>query len=184
MSDRRELPVVARYRGMLVVLWALAAALGPLASAYAATPVTLQVGSFQGLPGLHHSALSRFIAVHMTEAGLGDWRFEPAPGGGGAANRVEWSFMMNPYAGGAVRSFVHSLSHDEGFAAGRRVTIEAKLYLGGEYQTLVEEQATLRGGPDDPDLASAVVSVTRNLLGPSGAYRAIDMGLAPVDRDH
>jgi hypothetical protein len=74
-----------------------------------------------------------------------------------------------------VRSFVQQLSHEEGFGA-HPVTIEARLYLGGEYQTLVEDQAIVRGGPDDPDLASAVVSITRTLLGPSGAYRAIDMG--------
>ena len=82
-----------------------------------------------------------------------------------------------------MRSFVHSLSYEDWFGA-RPVTIEARLYLNGEYQTLVEEQATVRGGPDDPALAAAVVSVTRNLLGPRGAYRAIDTGLAPVDRDH
>jgi hypothetical protein len=91
---------------------------------------------------------------------------------------------LNPYAGGEVRSFVHSLSHEDWFGANHPVTIEAKLYLGGEYQTLVEGQATVRGGPNDPGLASAVVSATQSLLGPSGAYRAIGMGLAPVDRDH
>jgi hypothetical protein len=169
---------------MLVVAWALATTLGPLASPAATTPVTLQVGTSQGLPGLHHSALARFIAVHMADAGLAGWLFEPAPGNAVSADRVEWSIKLNPYAGGEVRSFVRSLSHEDWFGAGRPVTIEARLYLGGEYQTLVEEQATVRGGPDDPALASAVVSATRNLLGPSGAYRAIDMGLAPVDRDH
>ena len=133
---------------------------------------------------MHHSALSRFIAAHMAEAGLAGWRFAPAADNGAAADRVEWSIKLNPYAGGEVRTFVHSLSHDDWFGASRPATVEAKLYLNGEYQTLVEEQATVRGGRDDPDLASAVVSATRNLLGPSGAYRAIDMGLAPVDRDH
>jgi len=179
MNDGRERPVMARYRGVLFA-WTLAAALGPFASASAATPVTLQVGSSQGLPGLHHSALSRFIAAHMTEAGLVDWRFEPARGSGVAADRVEWSIKLNPYAGGGVRSFAHSLGQEEGFGAGRPATIEARLYLGGEYQTLVEEQATVRGGADDPDLASAVLSATRNLLGPSGAYRAIDTGKHPA----
>ena len=79
---------------------------------------------------------------------------------------------MNPYTGGEVRSFVHSLSHDQWFGA-RPITIEARLYRNGEYQKLVEEQANVRSGPDDPGLAAAVVSVTRNLLGPQGAYRAI-----------
>ena len=60
----------------------------------------------------------------------------------------------------------------------RPITIEARLYLNGQYQTLVEEQAIVQGGPDDPDLAAAVTRATQNLLGPSGAYRAIDNGHA------
>jgi hypothetical protein len=165
---------MARYRGMLAVWWALAAALGPFASTFAATPLMLQVEVSHGLPPLHHSALSRVIAVHMAEAGLADWRFEPARGSGVPADRVEWSIKFNPYAGGAVRGFMHTLSHEQ--VGARPVTIEARLYLNGVYKTLVEQQATIRGGDDDPDLASAVISVTRNLLGPTGAYRAINMG--------
>ena len=183
MSNRGQPPIGARYRGVLIALWGIAAALGAPASAYAAAPVTLQVEAAHGLLGLHHSALSRFIAAHMAEAGLADWRFETAQGNGIALDRVEWSFKLNPYAGGDVRSFVHRLSHEEWFGESRPVTIEARLYLGGEYQTLVEEQATVRGGPDDPDLAAAVVSITRSLLGPSGAYRAIDMGQYPAYRE-
>jgi len=50
-----------------------------------------------------------------------------------------------------------------------------RLYLNDEFQTLVERQATIQGGPNDTELAAAVVSATASLLGPSGAYRAIDM---------
>jgi hypothetical protein len=141
---------MARYRTS-AVCWALAAALGPFASTFAATPVTLQVEVSHGLPPLHHSALSRFIAVHMAEAALADWRFEPAQGSGVPADRVEWSIKFKPYVGGTVRSFMHTLSHETSFGAGRPVTIEARLYLNGVYQTLVEQQGTLRGGNDDPD---------------------------------
>jgi hypothetical protein len=141
---------------------------------FAGTPMTLQVEVSQGFPGLNRSALSRFIAVHMAEAGLADWRFKPAPRNRVAADRVEWIIKLNPYAGGEVRNFTPSPSHEDWF--GRSVTIEAKLYLGGEYQTLVEEQGTIRGGPDHLVLASTVVSVTRSLLGPAGAYRAIGIG--------
>jgi hypothetical protein len=82
---------------------------------------------------------------------------------------------LNPYAGGEVRSFAHSLRHEESF--GRRpMTIKARLYVNGQYQTLVETQALARGELDDPDLAAAVASATWHLLGPRGAYRAIDMG--------
>jgi hypothetical protein len=118
----------------------------------------------------------------MADAGLAGWRFEPAASDDVAADRVEWSFKLNPYAGGEVRSFVRSRIHERNFGARRPITIEARLYLNGQYQTLVEEQAIVQGGPDDPDLAAAVTSSTQNLLGPTGAYRAIDTGQHPVSR--
>ena len=160
---------------MLTVWLALAAALGPFTSTFAATPVMLEVEVADGLPPQQHSALSRFIAVHMAEARLADWRFEPAGGSSVLADRVEWTIKFNPYAGGEVRSFTHTLSHERVFGA-RPVTIDARLYLNGVYQTHVEQQATFRGGNDDPDLASAVISVTWHLIGPTGAYRVINMG--------
>jgi hypothetical protein len=39
----------------------------------------------------------------------------------------------------------------------RPITIEARLYLNGQYQTLVENQAVVQGGPDDPDLGAPVI---------------------------
>lgn len=50
----------------------------------------------------------------------------------------------------------------------RPITIEARLHLNGEYQTLAKEKAIIEGGPDDPDLVAAVASLTQNLLSPSG----------------
>ena len=73
-----------------------------------------------------------------------------------------------------MRNFAHSLADEWRFGVHRPITIEARLYLNGEYQTLVEKQAVIQGGADDPDLAAAVESITQNLLGPTGAYRAID----------
>jgi hypothetical protein len=178
-SNPKKSPNAAPHQSVLVAGWVLFAAFGSLASASAAAQVMLQVVATHGLPGLHHSALSRFIAAQMTQVGLADWRFEPAAGNPAAADRVEWSFKLNPYAGGEVRRFARSLNPEE-FGARRPVTIEARLYLKGKYQTLVEEQAVIRGGPDDPDLAVAVATATRNLLGPRGAYRAIDMGPPPA----
>jgi hypothetical protein len=169
-------PASAWRRLVLVTLWALAPTFGQLSSAAAAAQVTLQVGASQGLPGLHHSALSRFIAAHMAEVRLADWRFEPAAGNAVAADRVEWTFRLNPYAGGEVRSFARTSTDEWRFGVHRPVMIEARLYLHGEYQTLVEKQAIIQGGADDPDLGAAVENVTQTLLGPTGAYRAIDMG--------
>ena len=56
------------------------------------------------------------------------------------------------------------------------ITIEARLFLNGEYQTLVKGKSIIEGGPDDPDLAAAVASLTQNLLRPSGAYGALNKG--------
>jgi hypothetical protein len=171
-----------------IVLAALLAGLtptatfAPFASAGAGASLTLKVEASHGLRGLHHSALTRFLATHMADAGLANWRFEPAEGDGPAPDRVEWSFKLNPYAGGEVRRFAHSLIDELSFHAHRPVTIEARLYLNGEYQTLVEKQAIIDGGPNDPHLAEAVVSVTQNLLGPTGAYRAKDTGHRPTSQ--
>jgi hypothetical protein len=109
----------------------------------------------------------------MAEAGIANWRFQPAGGEASVRDRVEWTFRLNPYAGGEVRNFARTQASEAGFAARRPVTIEARLYLNGDYQTLVEKQAAIRAGPDDSYLASAVTSVTEDLLGPSGAYQAI-----------
>ena len=177
MNDERKSSVTSVAlvwrRVALAALWLLFPTFGQLASAATAAQVTLQVGASQGLPGLHHSALSRFIAAHMAEAGLANWRFEPAAGDAIAADRVEWTFRLNPYAGGEVRNFARTLTDERRFGVHRPVTIEARLYLNGEYQTLVEKQAIIQGGPDDPDLAAAVENVTQGLLGTSGAYQAI-----------
>jgi hypothetical protein len=39
-----------------------------------------------------------------------------------------------------------------GYDSAEKVTIEARLYLSRQYQTLVQKQAVIQGGPDDPDL--------------------------------
>ena len=181
MSDDRKSsvpsPALVWCRVALALLWALVSLWG---SADAAAQATLQVTAFHGLLGLHHSALSRFIAAHMADAGLADWRFEPATDSGPAANRVEWSFKLNPYAGGGARSFGPPSMNEWRAGVHRPVTIEARLYLNDEYQTLVEAQALIQGGPDDPDLAVAVATATKDLLGPKGAFHAIASGRLPT----
>ena len=81
-----------------------------------------------------------------------------------------------------MRSFAHTLVYQSRFGLHRTITIEARLYLNGEYQTLVERQAIVQGGPDDAELATAIAGATQNLLGPRGAYRATDTGPSPVSR--
>jgi hypothetical protein len=170
---------VSLRRAALIAQLVLAATLVPFAPAIAAAPLTLQVEAVDTLPGFHRSTLPRYLALHMAEARLADWRFEPAAENG-SADRVEWSFKLNPYAGGEVRTFVRPHMAERTFGAYRSVTIEAKLYLHGEYQTLVEKQAVIEGGPNDPNLSAAVVDVTQNLLGPQGAFHAFDTGRRPA----
>jgi hypothetical protein len=115
----------------------------------------------------------------MAEVGLAGWRFEPAETDNGAPNRVEWTFRLDPDAAGDVRSFMRAPATKR-FDVPRPVTIEVRLYLNGEYQTLVERQAMIQRGPNDPEFAAAVTSATAGLLGPSGAYGAIDLGQRPA----
>jgi hypothetical protein len=174
-SSRRAAPD----RAALAQL-ALAAILSQFVPAVAAAPLTLQVEVSDTLPGFHIGDLPRYLALHMAEARLAEWRFEPAADNGSASDRVEWTFKLNPYAGGEVRNFMRPHMAERIFSTHRLVTIEARLFLNGEYQTLAEKQATLQGGPNDPELAAAVASVTQNLLGPQGAFRAIDTGRPPA----
>jgi len=181
MTDSCNPPCRVSLRGTaFVVQWALAAALSLFVPANAAAPLTLQVATSDTLPGFHLGDLPRYLALHMMEARLADWRFEPAAGKGAAPDRVEWKFKLNPYAGGEVRTFMRPHMAERTFAAHRPVTIEARLYLNGQYQVLVEKQVIVQGGPDDPDLAAAVADVTQNLLGPQGAFRAINTGQRPA----
>ena len=159
---------------------ALAASVFLFAPALAAAPLTLQVEVSDTLPGFHIGDLPRYLALYMAEARLADWRFEPGADKGSAPDRVEWTFKLNPYAGGEVRNFTRPHMAERTFGAYRPVTIEARLFLNGQYQILVEKQAVLQGGPGDPELAAAVASVTQSLLGPQGAFRAIDSGRAPA----
>src|SRR5271157_5433066 len=85
-------------------------------------------------------------------------------------DHVEWRFKSGPYAGGEVRTFVPP--HDITFGDHRPITIEARLYLNGKYRRLVKKRAIIEGGPDDPDLAAAVASLTQHLLSPSRAHRS------------
>ena len=50
----------------------LVAIIAPFAATDAAEPITLKFEATHGLPCLHLSALSRFLAAHMAEARLAD----------------------------------------------------------------------------------------------------------------
>lgn len=159
---------------------ALAAVVPPFVPVAAAAPLTLQVEVSDTLPGFHFRDLPRYLALHMAKARLPHWRFKPGADKNSTPDRVEWSFRLNPYAGGEVRTFVRPRMAERTFAEYRPITIEARLYLNGQYQRLIQKQVVVQGGPHDPDLAAVVASVTQSLLGPEGALRVIDAGRAPA----
>jgi hypothetical protein len=175
-NDRALPPTLARRQLVLVASLAVVASFTPVVSVGAATSIMLKVEASGGLPGFRSGELRRYLALHTEEIGLGDWRFEPAADDASTPNRVVWTFKLSPHAGGEVRSHGVPRMAERTFGVRRPITIEARLYLNGEYQTLVEGQATIQGGPNDPDLAAAVTSLTQNLLGVSGAYRSLDSG--------
>jgi hypothetical protein len=179
MIDHKRLPQWLRFgRAALAAGLALTAAVVPF-TATAATSVTLMAEAADTLPGFHLADLSRYLAQHMATARLAEWRFEPAVGKGSSPDRVEWTFKLNPYAGGEVRRFMRPHMAERIFGVHRPITIGVRLYLNGKYETLVEEQVVIQGGPNDPDLAEAVASLTQDFLGPAGAYRTIDTGQRP-----
>ena len=179
LSDRLHpsAQISTRRLPLLVTVLALAAMLMPFGSVAA---TLLEVERSGAIPGFHSSELRRYIAFHMNEARLGDWRFEAArTSDTPPPNRVEWSFKLNAYAGGEVRSFARQPTDQRIVGVHRPITIEVRLYLNGEYQTLVSGQAVVEGGPDDPELAAVVENLTRTLLSPTGAYRSIDTPQRP-----
>jgi hypothetical protein len=150
---------------------ALVAAFVPLTPAAASS---LEVEGSGTVPGFYSSKQLRgYLSLHMAETQPVNWRFEPAATGDAPAlDRVKWRFKLGPYAGGEVRTFVPPFT--ETIGVHRPITIEARLYLNGEYQAHVKKTAIVEGGPDDPALAAAVASLTQDLLNPSAAYRAAD----------
>ena len=180
MSSTRELLHVASVERALLARLVLATVFTLFVTGSATAEQILEVEASGGLPGFQRADLQRFLALHMGEARLADWRFEPAPLRDSAPDRVEWKFKLNPYAGGEVRSFGRPGTAASNFAAHRPITIEARLYLNDEYQTLVEKQAVTPDGPNDPEFVAAVVGITQNLLGSQGAFRATESARRPV----
>jgi hypothetical protein len=157
-------------RSLVLALVAAFVSLTPAAA------TLLEVEGSGAVPGFDSSEqLSGYLTLHMAEVQLGKWRFEPATAGDASApDHVEWRFKLGPYAGGEVRTFVPP--YDITFGNHRPITIEARLYLNGKYRRLVKKRAIIEGGPDDPNLAAAVASLTQRLLMPSGAHRSTNRG--------
>ena len=157
----------------ILVVWPWHDSLAAGRPVFAASgPVAISVAASGELPGFGDVDIAGYLAQEMNQASLGDWTFAAVPGPDTtAANRVVWTIELDPSAAGSVRSYAFSRALMERMAASHRhVTITAKLYLGGQYQTESLGQATISGGPHDADLAAEVIKVTRLLMSyPSSA---------------
>ena len=171
LNTRRAGPVLAIFAA------ALFAAL-PVQAQTAARPVTLTVTAEGPLPGFRPEDATHFLTQQMSDAGISGWHFAEATGQARAPDRIEWHFELDPYAGGGVRQFFPMAEMQKLFGLKHRISAEARLYLDGQYQTLMFGQATIQGGANDKDLAAFVTRMTGDLLGEHGAYRAIDMNQA------
>jgi hypothetical protein len=142
--------------------------------------IALSVEASGALPGFRIADASSYLAAEMAKAHLDGWDFVPsAPAAAPAADRVEWRFRLNPYAGGSVRQIIPIPALSRVFGIHRLLTAELRLYLGGDYQTMSFGEATIQGGADDKELAAFITKLTENLLGAHGAYRSIDTAGSP-----
>ena len=145
--------------------------------ALAQTPFTVAVQGSGELPGFRMEDAGPYLAQQMNEAEIAGWHFVPQ-GTFIDSNRVELHFELLPYAGGQVRRFFpmpegRADLHLQG--THRLVSVQAKLYLNNEYQTVVFGQETVQGGGADPELAAFLIRIGKSL---DNAFRAIDLSPA------
>jgi hypothetical protein len=150
--------------------------------ALAQTPFTVSVQGHGELPGFRIEEAGPYLAAQMNQAGITAWRFASRDPNAAAPNRVEWQFELQPYAGGQVRQlFRMPEGRTEVHLQGthRLISAQARLYLNGEYQTVVIGQEAVQGGDQDADLSNFLIRLTKDI---DSAYRAIDMGAAVHNR--
>jgi hypothetical protein len=122
---------------------------------------TLAVEATGELPGFETA--DAWLAQQMELAALPGWHFAARDRGRAAPDRVEWRFELLPYAGGGVRQFFPQAGAAAALKARHLVSAQARLYLHGQYQTVVFGQEAVAGGSDDRALAGFVVRTTRSL---------------------
>jgi hypothetical protein len=139
-----------------------------------AAPVTVGVEVSGPTLGMDRPALERYCADEMERLGLAGWHFVPAeeaPNG----DSIDFKIVLNPYAGGTNR-YIGPLS-TPGLGLHRSISVEARLSLGGRYQTLSFVQGEV-GGARDPALGRLVTGLTRSLL--DGADTSLPNGVHPA----
>lgn len=136
--------------------------------------LTVSVEIDGSLPGFTADQLSAYVSQQLAATHITSWHFEPGPAAAAAAdqpaNRIVWHFKQLPFAGGGVRYIGPALSKArEVFGVGRAVGIDAKIYLNGQYQATTFDQATVKGGPNDPGLAAAIQKVMKSIVANAAA---------------
>lgn len=121
------------------------------------------------LPGFTTEQLSAYVSQQLTASHITAWHFVPttlAPAGGDQpSNRIVWHFKPLPFAGGGVRYIGPALSKArEAFGVGRAVGIDAKIYLNDKFEATTFDQATLKGGANDPGLSTEIQKLMRSIV--------------------
>jgi hypothetical protein len=127
-----------------------------------ATPMAVETKG--SVPGLDEAELERYVAEQMNAARVG-WQFVAVPNAAAQPNRVEWSFSAGPSAAGSVRTYGFSRAMMERLMpAHYYMTVEAKLYWHGQYQTVMLGHVTTGVAMPDPDLTTLIGKMTRLVM--------------------
>lgn len=131
---------------------------------------TIAVDASGELPGLEIASAPTWLSEQMNHAGLADWQFTARDEGLAAPDRIEWRFELLPYAGGGVRQFFPQPGA-AALKARHMLSAEVRLYLGGQYQTMILGQEAVAGGASDAVLADFIARTTKTL---ESAWRATE----------
>jgi len=128
-------------------------------------PVTVSVVVEGALPGFTPDSLVAYVSRQMADAQVTGWRFVPAAAEDSSPNRVVWRFRMLPFADGAVKYLGPAMSRvRDMFGIRRPVSLDAKIYLDGRYQSETFNQATIKGGLDDPELGATIRKMAKQIV--------------------
>lgn len=135
-------------------------------------PQSIAVAASGSIPGISQQDLDPYVVGAMNASHVGGWHFEGAGAAGAQPSyRVEWTFSQNTYAAGTVRTYGFSRAMMQRLLGSRSfITIEARLFLGGQYQTLVLGHATVTEGARSTELADEIAKLSRQLM----AYPVLD----------
>jgi hypothetical protein len=141
----------------------------------AAQPLAVLVVAHGSVPGIRDADLNRFLADTMNGGVQGPWHFEPAPAGGTKApNRIEWSIRSMTSAEGTVRSFGFARAAiDRMMGKHQILSIEATLFLGGQYQNASHSEVPATKEAQNPELAADVVRSTQQLMPATDATKPL-----------